>query len=85
MNGRIHWGKAEDVKGSYRQNAYSDSWKMRVPFSYDGEMDLSVQSRIRHAISRRSSTGLYSKSYEVELIDPVAKVIVVSVNFYIGD
>lgn len=85
MQGRIHWGQAEDVKGSYRQNAYSDSWQIRVPFSYDGEMDLAAQSRIKNAIYCKSSSGLYSKSYSVEVIDPVAKIIVVSVQLYIGD
>jgi hypothetical protein len=85
MQGRIHWGQAQDVKGSHRQHAYSDSWQIRVPFSYDGKMDLDAQSRIKNAISRKSSTGVYGKSYSVEVIDPVAKIIVVSVSLYIGD
>ena len=85
MQGRIHWGQAEDVKDSYRQQAYADTWKIRVPFSYDGQLDLAVQSRIKNAIYCKSTSGLYGKSYSVELIDPVAKIIVVSVSLYIGD
>jgi hypothetical protein len=85
MQGRIHWGQAEDIKGSYRQHAYSDLWQIRVPFSYDGQMDLAAQTRIRNAIARKSGSGVYSHSYSVESIDPVAKTIVVSVQFYIGD
>ena len=85
MQGRIHWGQAEDVKGSFQSFAYSDGWKIRVPFSYDGQFNLEVQERIKSAISRKSVSVRYGHSYSVDVIDPVGKVIVVSVQLYIGD
>jgi hypothetical protein len=85
----LHWKRAKDVEGSYRQHSYHNTVDMQIPITVSPEDFNRKLDEIRRALvavlSKKRTTGIYGTDYVLKSVDLERGFILVQSSTYIGD